>query len=132
MTSFKGAHVVQDIIFAYARWYVAYLLSYQYGEELTEERSVSVDHFIINYWARSTAPQLEAAFHSRKRLVWISASFGDRAWSIYMLYSSLLTLLSALHATLLDLCRLLVDLPFRQQIVSRITIRNFYSPRSRG
>ena len=50
----------------------------------------------------------------------------------YMLYSSLLTLLSALHATLLDLCRLLVDLPFRQQIVSRITIRNFYSPRSRG
>jgi len=82
---------------------------------------VSVDHFIINYWARSTAPQLEAAFHSRKRLVWISASFGDRAWSIYMLYSSLLTLLSALHATLLDLCRLLVDLPFRQQIVGRIT-----------
>ena len=28
------------------------------------------------------SPQLEDALHSRKRLVWISRSFGDRAWSI--------------------------------------------------
>ena len=82
MISFKSAHFVQDIILAYARWYVAYLLSYQHGEELMDERSVSVDHFIINHWARSTASQLADAFHSRKRLIWISQSFGDRAWSI--------------------------------------------------
>ncbi len=39
----------------------------------------------------------------------------------YVLRSSLLTLLSAPHTTLLDLHRLLVDLPFRQQLVSRVT-----------
>ena len=39
----------------------------------------------------------------------------------YMLYSSLLTLLSALNAILLDLRCLPVDLPLRQQIVSHIT-----------
>ena len=38
-----------------------------------------------------------------------------------VLRSSLLTLLRTPHATLLDLHRLLVDLPFRQQIVSRRT-----------
>ena len=39
----------------------------------------------------------------------------------YVLRSSLVSLLSTPHATLLDLHRLLVDLPFRQQIVSRLT-----------
>ena len=39
----------------------------------------------------------------------------------YVLRSSLLTLLRTPYATLLDLHRLLVDLPFRQQIVSRLT-----------
>jgi hypothetical protein len=39
----------------------------------------------------------------------------------YVLRTSLVTLLSSPHATLLDLHRLLVDLPFRQQIVSRLT-----------
>jgi hypothetical protein len=39
----------------------------------------------------------------------------------YVLRSSLLTLLGTPHATLLDLHRLLVDLPFRQQMVSRLT-----------
>jgi hypothetical protein len=38
----------------------------------------------------------------------------------YVLRSSLLTLLRTPHATLLDLHRLLVDLPFRQQIISRL------------
>ena len=41
MISFKGVHFVQDIILAYARWYVAYLLSSYHGEELMDERSVS-------------------------------------------------------------------------------------------
>jgi len=39
----------------------------------------------------------------------------------YVLRSSLLTLLHTPHATLLDLHRLLVDLPFRQQIICRLT-----------
>jgi hypothetical protein len=39
----------------------------------------------------------------------------------YVLRSSLLTLLRTPHATLLDLHRLLVDIPFRQQIISRLT-----------
>ncbi len=39
----------------------------------------------------------------------------------YVLRSSLLTLLSAPQMTLLDLHRLLVDLPFRQQIIQRVT-----------
>jgi hypothetical protein len=39
----------------------------------------------------------------------------------YVLRSSLLTLLSAPQTTLLDLHRLLVDLPFRQQIIRRVT-----------
>jgi Helicase HerA, central domain len=39
----------------------------------------------------------------------------------YVLRSSLSTLIHTPHATLLDLHRLLVDLPFRQQIISRLT-----------
>ena len=39
----------------------------------------------------------------------------------YVLRSSLLTLLSAPQTTLLDLHRLLVDLPFRQRLISRLT-----------
>jgi transposase-like protein len=49
MISLQGAHFVQDIILAYARWYVAYLLSSYHGEALMDERSVSVDHCIINH-----------------------------------------------------------------------------------
>ena len=44
MISIKGTHFIQDLILTYSRWYLAYLLSCQHGEELMEERGVSVDH----------------------------------------------------------------------------------------
>jgi putative transposase len=72
MVSFKGAHFVRDIILTCVRWYVAYPLSYRQVEELMEERGVSVDHATINRWVLKYSPQLEEAFHHRKRPVWIS------------------------------------------------------------
>jgi putative transposase len=72
MVSFKGAHFPQDIILTGVRWYVAYPLSYRHVEELMEERGVSVDHATINRWVVKYSPQLEEAFHRRKRPVWIS------------------------------------------------------------
>jgi putative transposase len=72
MVSFKGAHFVKDIILTCVRWYVAYPLSYRQVEELMQERGVAVDHATINRWVLKYSPQLEAAFHSRKRPVWIS------------------------------------------------------------
>ena len=67
--SFKGAHFPQDIILMGVRWYVAYPLSYRHVEELMEERGVSVDHATIHRWVLQYSPQLEAAFHRRKRPV---------------------------------------------------------------
>jgi putative transposase len=72
MVSFKGALVVKDIILTCVRWYVAYPLSYRQLEELMQERGVSVDHSTINRWVLKYSPQLEEAFHRRKRPVWIS------------------------------------------------------------
>jgi putative transposase len=72
MVSFKGAHFVKDMILTCVRWYVAYPLSYRQVEELMQERGVSVDHATINRWVLKYAPQLEAAFHRRKRPVWLS------------------------------------------------------------
>ncbi len=72
MVSFKGAHFVKEIILMCVRWYVAYPLSYRQVEELMRERGVSVDHSTINRWVLKYAPQLEAAFHRRKRPVWLS------------------------------------------------------------
>jgi putative transposase len=72
MVSFKGAHFVKDIILTCVRWYVAYPLSYRQVEELMQERGVSVDHATINRWVLKYSPQLEAAFHRRKRPVWVS------------------------------------------------------------
>ena len=37
-----------------------------------EERGESVDHATINRWVLKYSPQLEEAFHRRKRAVWIS------------------------------------------------------------
>jgi transposase-like protein len=54
------------------RWYVAYPLSSRPVEELTQERGVSVDHATIHRWVLKYSPQLEQAFHRRKRPVWIS------------------------------------------------------------
>jgi hypothetical protein len=54
------------------RWYVAYPLSYRHVEELMQERGVSVDHATIQRWVVKYSPALEAAFHRRKRPVWVS------------------------------------------------------------
>jgi putative transposase len=70
--SFKGAHFPKDVILACVRWYVAYPLSYRHVEELMRERGVAVDHATVNRWVMKYSPPLEAAFHRRKRPVWLS------------------------------------------------------------
>jgi transposase-like protein len=70
--SFKGAHFPQDIILMGVRWYLAYPLSYRHVEELMEERGVRLDHATIQRWVVKDSPQLEEAFHRRKRPVWVS------------------------------------------------------------
>src|SRR2546426_9354522 len=72
MISFKGAHFPQDIILMGVRWYLAYPLSYRHVEELLEERGVPIDHATIQRWVVKYSPQLEEAFHRRKRSVWVS------------------------------------------------------------
>ena len=37
-----------------------------------EERGLQVDHSTINRWVIKYSPQLEDAFHRRKRPVWVS------------------------------------------------------------
>jgi putative transposase len=69
---FKGAHFPQDIILTAVRWYVAYPLSTCHVEELMRERGVHVDHSTVNRWVIKYSPPLEAAFHRRKRPVWVS------------------------------------------------------------
>jgi len=70
--SFKGAHFPKDIILMGVRWYVAYPLSCRHVEELLEERGVPIDHATIQRWVVKYSPQLEEAFHRRKRPVWVS------------------------------------------------------------
>jgi transposase-like protein len=72
MISFKGAHFPQEIMLMGVRWYVAYPLSYRHVEDLMHERGVPVDHATIQRWVVKYSPQLEAAFHRRKRPVWVS------------------------------------------------------------
>src|SRR5262249_28961799 len=72
MISVKGAHFPQEIILMGVRWYLAYPLSYRHVEELLEERGVPVDHATIQRWVVKYSPQLEAAFHRRKRSGWVS------------------------------------------------------------
>ena len=72
MVSFKGAHFERDIILTCVRWYLAYPLSYRQLGELMQERGVAVDHSTINRWVVKYSPELEAAFHRRKRLVSLS------------------------------------------------------------
>ncbi len=72
MMSFKGAHFAKDIILTCVRWYVAYPLSYRHLEEMMQERGVPVDHATINRWVLRYSPQLEEAFHHRKRPIWVS------------------------------------------------------------
>src|SRR5881296_2935810 len=70
--SFKGAHFPPEVILMGVRWYVAYPLSTRHVEELMEERGVAVDHSTINRWGIKYSPQLEEAFHRRKRAIWVS------------------------------------------------------------
>jgi putative transposase len=70
--SFKGAHFPQEIILTCVRWYVAYPLSMRHVEELMQERGVSIDHSTVNRWVIKYSPQLEDAFHRRKRPVQVS------------------------------------------------------------
>jgi transposase-like protein len=72
VVNFKGAHFPQPIILTGVRWYVAYPLRTRHVEELLRERGVHVDHSTINRWVITYSPQLEAAFHRRKRPVWVS------------------------------------------------------------
>src|SRR5499426_1755468 len=67
--SFQGAHFPQDIMLMGVRWYVAYPLSDRHVEELMEERGVLLDHATIQRWVVKYSPQLEEAFHRRKRPV---------------------------------------------------------------
>jgi len=69
---FKGAHFPPEVILMGIRWYVAYPLSTRHVEELMAERGVEVDHSTINRWVIKYSPQLEEAFHRRKRPVWVS------------------------------------------------------------
>jgi hypothetical protein len=70
--SFTGTHFPQDIMLMSIRWYVAYPLSTRHVEELMLERGVHGDHSNINRWVVKYSPQLEEAFHRRKRPVWVS------------------------------------------------------------
>jgi putative transposase len=73
LESSKGAHFLTDIILTCVRWYLAYPLSYRHLEAISQERGVSVDHATVKRWGLKYAPQLEKAFHRRKRPVWISS-----------------------------------------------------------
>jgi putative transposase len=70
--SFKGAHFPRDVILMCVRWYVAYPLSTRHVEELMQERGVIVDHATVNRWVVKYSPQLEEAFHRRKRPAGVS------------------------------------------------------------
>src|SRR4029450_7889924 len=70
--SFKGAHFPPEVILMGVRWYLAYPLSTRHVEVLMEARGVEGDHSTINRWVIKYSPQLEEAFHRRKRPVWVS------------------------------------------------------------
>src|SRR6266446_4621143 len=69
---FKGAHFPPERIRMGIRGIAAFLLSARHVEELMEERGVEVDHSTIHRWVIKYSPQLEEAFHRRKRPVWVS------------------------------------------------------------
>ena len=70
--SFKEAHFPPDIMLMGVRWYVASPLRRRHVAELLLERGVHVDHSTITRWVVTYSPQLEEAFHRRKRPVWLS------------------------------------------------------------
>src|SRR2546426_6350422 len=70
--SCKGAHFPPAVILRGVRWCVAYPLSTRHVEALMQERGVSVDDATIDWWVVKESPQLQEAFHPRKRPVWLS------------------------------------------------------------
>ena len=67
MIDFKRRHFQQEMILQSIRWYLAYSLSYRDIEEIMKERSFDVDHSTIQRWVVHYAPQLEEAFHWKKK-----------------------------------------------------------------
>ncbi len=67
MIDFSGRHFHQDMILQSVRWYLAYRLSYRDIEEIMKERGFNVDHSTINRWVLHFTPQLEQAFHQKKK-----------------------------------------------------------------
>ena len=67
MIHFDGRHFEKDIILQSVRWYLAYSLSYRDLEEIMKERGLDVDHSTINRWVIHYTPQLEKAFHKKKK-----------------------------------------------------------------
>ncbi len=67
MIDFKGRHFEREMILQSIRWYLAYSLSYRDIEEIMMERGFDVDHSTIQRWVVNYAPQLEAAFHRKKK-----------------------------------------------------------------
>ena len=67
MISFKGRHFIKEMILQCIRWYLAYPLSYRNIEEMMKERGFEVDHSTIQRWVAHYSPQLEEAFHKKKK-----------------------------------------------------------------
>ena len=68
----KGPISLQTLFRWASAGYVAYPLSTRHVEELVLEWGLPVDHSTINRWVVKYSPQLEEAFHRRKRPVWLS------------------------------------------------------------
>ena len=67
MINFKGRHFQQEMILQSIRWYLAYSLSYRDIEEIMMERGFDVDHSTIQRWVVHFSPELEKAFHKKKK-----------------------------------------------------------------
>ena len=91
-----------DILLMGVRWYVAYPLSYRHVEELLEERGVPVDHATMQRWVVQDSPLLEAAFHRRKRSVWLSWRMDETSIKVKGQWYDLYRALDNPTATLLE------------------------------
>jgi putative transposase len=80
--SFTGVHFPTEVILMGIRWYLAYPLSTRHIEELMEEGGVKVDHATMNRWVIKYSPQLEEAFHRRKRPVWVSWRMDETSFKV--------------------------------------------------
>lgn len=69
MISFKGRHFHKEMVLQSVRWYLAYSLSYRDIEEIMNERGYPVNHSTIHRWVIEYSPQLDTAFHLKKKRV---------------------------------------------------------------